>query len=305
MALTLDDLKKQFADSDNKSTFNNADWYRFWNMDFDQVVTFRFLPDGDPKASHFLVEKWLHRLEVNIDGKNEVRNVPCLQMYGKRCPVCDTAKKFYDNGDDDNGSRFYKKRSWIGQGIVVDSPFTYDEPENQPKLISVGWQVYSSIKSAIMQGDVEAMPTDLENGYNYRITKTRGAGGKAGYTNSRFSPKASAVDPALMENITLHVLKDKLPREPDLANVEAMLDSALTGVAYTPPGKKESGAFDKATATTPPSPEASAPVVEQQEESATSDFPKAADNDGIVDGSDEADQILAAIAARRDSRQNS
>ncbi len=85
MALTLDDLKKQFADSDNKSTFNNADWYRFWNMDFDQVVTFRFLPDGDPKASHFLVEKWLHRLEVNIDGMSPLWDFlrPPLQLYGQ------------------------------------------------------------------------------------------------------------------------------------------------------------------------------------------------------------------------------
>jgi len=79
-----------------------------------------------------------------------------------------------------------------------------------------------------------------------------------------------------------------------------MLDSALTGAAYTPPGRKEStGGFDKTSGTTPASPEASAPAAEKQEESAPVET---ASNDA---GSDEADQILAAIAARRDSRANS
>jgi hypothetical protein len=306
MALSLDDLITQFKESDQKKTsFSNGDWYPFWKGDFDQTATFRFLPDGDPNASHFLVEKWQHRLEVSIDGKTEQRSIPCLAQYGKNCPVCNTAKKFYDDGDEDNGSRFYKKRSWIGQGIVVDSPFDYEEPEKQPKLISIGWQIYSSIKTAIMQRDVECLPTDYEKGYNFRITKTR-QGTRANYANSRFAPHPSAVDPALLEGIELHILKDKLPREPDLKNVEAMLTSALTGEPYTPPGRSN----QESAAATPDAgfttPDRSTPVVESTPDTT----PPWEEPTAVVKPAEpvaeeapaEADEILAAIARRKAER---
>ena len=312
MSLTLDDLISQFKSADEKKgSFTTGDWFPFWKMDYDETATFRFLPDGDPQASHFLVEKWQHRLEVTIDGKTEQRSIPCLAQYGKNCPVCNVAKKFYDDGDDDNGSRFYKKRSWIGQGIVVDSPFDYDEPEKQPKLISIGWQIYSAIKTQIMQRDVECMPTDYENGYNFRITKTR-QGTRANYSNSRFAPRPSAVDSEFLQTLELHILKEKLPREPDLKNVEAMLTSALTGEPYTPPGRsnKESAPAESAFAT----PDRSTPVVKEEASAPSTEGTPAWEEPAAVQKEEPAkaasaaketppaDEILAAIARRRDAR---
>jgi len=312
MSLSLEDLKKQFQASEQKTNFSTGEWFPFWKADFDAVSIFRFLPDGDPKASHFLVEKWMHNLNVTIDGKEERRTVPCLQMYGKRCPMCEVAKKFYDEDDEVNGSRFYKKRSWIGQGIVVESAFDYDEPDKQPKLISVGWQIYSSIKTAIMQNDVEGNPTDLKNGYNFRIIKTR-QGTKANYANSRFSPKSSAVEDKLLETIELYVLKDKLPKEPDLSNVEAMLTSALTGEAYTPPGKSSNSAFsapDRSTKTTAPvvkdEEEDTSPPWEVEEKEETASVPAVKSpkpSEEESSGLSEADEILNAIRRRKANRE--
>lgn len=307
MSFNLDDLISQFKESDQKKTsFSGGDWYPFWKMDFDQTATFRFLPDGDPNASHFLVEKWQHRLDVTIDGKTEQRSIPCLAQYGKNCPVCNVAKKFYDDKDDDNGSRFYKKRSWIGQGIVVDSPFDYEDPDKQPKLISIGWQIYSSIKTAIMQRDVECLPTDYEKGYNLRITKTR-QGTRANYSNSRFAPHPSAVDPDLLKEVELYILKDKLPREPDLKNVEAMLSSALTGEPYTPPGRsnQESTSTPDAGFTTPDrsTPDVvDAPAKDLPWEDSTPDVKTEPVVEAAPAGETDADEILAAIARRKAER---
>ena len=307
MALSLDDLISQFKAADEKkSSFSGGDWFPFWKEDFDETSTFRFLPDGDPQASHFLVEKWQHRLDVTIDGKTEQRSIPCLSQYGKNCPVCNVAKKFYDEDDDDNGSRFYKKRSWIGQGIVVDAPFDYEEPEKQPKLISIGWQIYSAIKTQIMQRDVDCMPTEFEKGYNFRITKTRGAGGRANYSNSRFAPHPSAIDPELLETLELHILKNKLPKEPSLENVQAMLTSALTGEPYTPPGRgnKESAPADSAFST----PDRSTPVTEETAPSTPPwEEPKTVQKEETVtesqsSGDPQADEILATIARRKADR---
>ena len=299
--LSLDDLKKQYSDAETKTNFSNnlGGWYPFWKMDFDQTATVRFLPDGDPNAAHFLIEKWMHKLEVVIDGKSEQRNIACLQMYNKKCPICEAARKFYDEGDEDNGQRFYKKKSWIGQVIVIESPFDYDDPEQQPKLISINRKIYDSIKAAIMQGDLDTMPTDMAAGYNFRINKTR-QGKWADYSTSRFSPKATAVEDSMSTGLELNVLKDKLPKEPSLGDVEGMLVSALTGDPFiqtgtpAPSNNSAFGASDQST--TAPAPTAPAPTISVYPEPAA-EIPTAMAAD--ESGDDEADTILAAIAARK------
>jgi hypothetical protein len=162
-----------------------------------------------------------------------------LSQFGKSCPACKTAQKFYDEDDEKHGSMFYKKKSWVGQGLIIEANFEYENPENSHKKISTGWQIHEAIKTGIMI-DVENHPCDLENGYDFRILKSRGAGKNANYSSSKFSPKSSPVNPGILKDIKLYDLRELLPKEPSLENMEAMLTSALTGEIYTRPGSNSS-----------------------------------------------------------------
>jgi hypothetical protein len=305
MTLSLDALKQQFADQDNKSNFSQtfSEWYPFWKMDFDQEATVRFLPDADPSAAHFLVEKFMHKLEITTGGQAQQRNIPCLSMYGKACPVCKAAKKFYDEDDETNGSRFYKKRSYLGQVIVVDSPFDYEDMEAQPKLISLNPKIYGTIKAGIMSGDVEALPTDYDVGYNFRIRKTR-SGKWADYSTSAFAPRGSAVDKDFLSTLKLNNLKDRLPKEPSLDYVQAALTSALTGEEFVDPNPNSdaksstSGAYSASTSSTPEVEVASKAADTVTESAVVTATP-------VVEGAAEADNILKAIEDRKLAAQRS
>ena len=308
MTLSLDDLKRQFADQENKSSFsqNFSEWYPFWKMDFDQEATVRFLPDADPSAAHFLVEKFQHKLEITVAGQTQQRSVPCLSMYGKACPVCMAAKKFYDDGDETNGSRFYKKRSYLGQVIVVDSPFDYEDMEAQPKLISLNPKIYGTIKAGIMSGDVEALPTDYDAGYNFRIRKTR-SGKWADYSTSAFAPRGSAVDKEFLDSIKLYNLKERLPKEPSLEYVQATLTSALTGDEFVDPNADSKGSASSGAYSASNSSPASSGTVEVA--SKDTDLPfevetaTPAVTTPVADGAAEADNILKAIEERKQAAQ--
>jgi len=231
--LSLSDLKNQFKKEEEEksknSNSNNVDWYRFWEMAYDETAIVRFLPDADPNASHFLIEKHLHKLDVEIDGQTKKRFVPCLGMYNKPCPICAQAQKFYKEDDDKNGGKFYKKRSYIGQILIQKSPFDYEGSDH--KLINMEPEIYEIIKKAIVLDDLDCIPTDYENGYDFRLNKTSN-GKYASYSTSSFARKPSAVDMDKLKDTELYVLKDKLPREPKLEYVEAVLHAALTGEPF-------------------------------------------------------------------------
>jgi hypothetical protein len=115
-----------------------------------------------------------------------------------------------------------------------------------------------------------------------------------------------------LEGITLHILKDKLPREPDLKNVEAMLSSALTGEPYTPPGRsnQESTSTPDAGFTTPD--RSTTPVVDAPAmvgtkpdlpwEDAAPEVKAEPTVEAASAGETDADEILAAIARRKIER---
>lgn len=235
MSLDLASLQNRLKEEDEQKASrgnNNSteDWYPFWNMDFGETAKLRFLPDADPNAPHFVKEKWLHKLTVTVDGREQTRSVPCLENYGeKTCPICEKARAFYKDNDDDQGLKYWRKRSYIAQVWVIDSPF--DVEGSRHKLISLNPRIYEGIKQAIQQGDVEVIPTDFEAGYDFRLNKTR-SGQWADYSTSRFAPRQSALDSEIVEGLELYNLADKLPRKPNLDYVNAVLEAALTGEEF-------------------------------------------------------------------------
>ena len=227
---SLADLRKAF-DSKASNENSNSDWkkfFSFWKMPEDTTTIVRFLPDlNEENPMGFLVENLHHELVIN----GERKKVPCLSMYGEDCPLCEESRKHYDNGDEVMGKKYYKKRSYIGQVLVVESPFEYDA-EPLVKLIDFGPKIFKQIQSAFQSGDLENPPYELKGGYNFRIKKTK-SGQYSDYGTSSFSPKMSDVGDDILEKLELYDLSDYRTKHMSRITIEAMLQAEKTGASVS------------------------------------------------------------------------
>lgn len=227
---SLDALKSAFTQKTGGGSGDQT-WklfYPFWKMPDDSVAVVRFLPDLDEENSlGFLVENLTHELVIN----GERKKVPCLHMFGESCPICDLSRKYYDEKNDEMGKKYYRKKSYIGQVIVVESPIDHDQ--NQlVKLIEFGPQVFKQIQAAFQSGDLEDAPFELKGGYNFRFRKTKTGSGQNSYTTSNFAPKQTDLDDDLIAALNLYNLKDYRMKTVDKATLEAMLIADQTGRAF-------------------------------------------------------------------------
>jgi len=220
----LQALKAAF---DKKTSGGDQNWklfYPFWKMPDDATAIVRFLPDldGDNNLG-FLVENLQHELVVNGNKKK----VPCLQMHGESCPICDLSRKYYDEKNEEMGKKYYRKKEYIGQVIVIESPIEHDQSK-LVKLIAFGPAVFKQIQAAFQSGDLEEAPYEFKGGYNFRIKKTK-SGQYASYTTSSFAPKQTDLDDEIIESLELFNLADYRGKKLDLATVEALLVADQTG----------------------------------------------------------------------------
>lgn len=251
---SLADLAAAFS---SKTGGGEPSWklfFNFWKAPVDSVSTVRFLPDAnESNPMGFLVENLTHELEIN--GKRE--KVACLKMYGEECPICELSARFYDEKSPDHneqlGKKFYRKKSYIGQVLVVESQVEHDA-EQLVKLIDFGPQVFKQIQAAFQSGDLDAAPYELKGGYNFRFRKTVTGSGQNSYTTSSFAPKQSDVDDAVIEAITLYALDDYRTPKTERAALEAMLVAAQTGGSYAPSDDEKPSA--PATPAATPAPKA-------------------------------------------------
>jgi hypothetical protein len=260
----------------------NQNWklfYPFWKIPVGSIAVVRFLPDLDSENSlGFLVENLTHELVIN----GERKTVPCLSMHGEHCPICELSREYYDEKspkfNQALGKKYYKKKSYIGQVIVVESPIDHDQ--NQlVKLIEFGPKIFKQIQAAFQSGDLEEAPFELKGGYNFRIRKTQ-SGEYADYGQSSFAPKQSDLDDEVIGQLNLFDLKNYRGKDGvtkvDRETLEAMLIAEQTGAAFN-------GDSDEAPAPTPrvqapvsapkveaPAPVESAPAAEQAAPSKTS-----------------------------------
>lgn len=228
---SLADLASAFAQK--TSGGGDTSWklfFNFWKAPTDSVSTVRFLPDLDEdNPMGFLVENLTHELVIN--GKRE--KVACLKMFNEECPICALSQKYYDEKDPEHnealGKKYYRKKSYIGQVIVIDTPIEHDA-EQIVKLIDFGPAVFKQIQSAFQSGDLEEAPYELKGGYNFRIKKTK-SGEYASYTTSSFSPKQTDVSDDLLESLTLFDLKQYRTSKTSREQIEAMLIADQTGAS--------------------------------------------------------------------------
>lgn len=311
---TLDALKQAFRDT-TTPTGRNSNYYPFYQIPIDSTAVVRFLPDPDlENPLQFLVEKLMHRLEIN----GNVRSTPCLSMYDEECCVCALAQKYYKAKDEENGKKYYKKRQHLAQVLVVKDPLppdpeTGETHEGKVRVVSLGFQLFGILKNAIESGDLDEMPFSYKGGYNFNIKKVQ-QGGYPNYTmGSAFARKATNLDDDTVAMIEEEIveLKTLLPKNPGAEKTEALLNAALTGEEYVEPGST-----DATSAFTPASKKATvkpAPAVEEVDEGDDDDVPpvvtetKAAPTPAAVDDSDDdgdssTDDILAKIRSRRKAK---
>ena len=235
----LQALTSAFAGKNNSAEGGNKapvwkKFYQFWKMPDNTTATVRFLPDLDEDSNplKFLVENLTHELVVN----GQKKKVPCLSMYGEACPICEHSQKLYSEGNEDMGKKYYKKRSYLGQVLVVESPFEYiDEKDENPgivKLIDFGPKVFKCIQTAFQSGDLEEAPYEFKGGYNFRIKKTK-AGQWSDYGTSSFSPKQTDLEEEVIDAVKaeLHSLSEFREKYVSRASLEAMLLADQTGQA--------------------------------------------------------------------------
>lgn len=234
-------------------------YYALGKVEVDSAVTLRWLPDQNlDNPMGFLKEIINHNLKVNGQDKR----IACLEMYGETCPVCEQAKQFFNNNQNALGSAFWKKKNYIGQAIIIDDPLKEEvDPTNPIKLVSVGKQILSIIKEAIVSGDIEQDPDAYKGGYNFIIKKTKGGAKPDGSGNfptynvgTRFSPKQSDVPDQLVDVIKPNLLNldTLLPAKPDINSVTADLQAALVSVGavsarITPPSQRAQASAPVAT----------------------------------------------------------
>jgi len=220
--------------------------FPFWNIKEGESATIRFLPDGDPDNTFF----WRERLMIKLpfagikgqtDSKPIVVQVPCMEMYGASCPILSEVRGWFkDPSLEDMGRKYWKKRSYIMQGFVRETPMNEDEtPENPIRRFIISPQIFNVIKAALMDTEIEELPTDYDRGLDFWVTKTS-KGGYSDYSTSKWARKETELtneERAAIDAHGLFDLSDFLPKKPtdtELKVIHEMFEASVDGQPYDP-----------------------------------------------------------------------
>ena len=245
---SLAEIRARLQASENKGSNNTGGGdkaiYPHWNMEEGQAASLRFLPDGNNKNTFFWAERAMIRLPFNgvkgeMDSKQVMVQVPCVEMWGDACPILAEVRTWFkDKSLEDMGRKYWKKRSYIMQGFVRENPIGDDKtPDNPIRKFIIGPQLFTLIKGALMDPELEELPTDTLRGLDFRIAKTQ-KGGYADYNTSKWARKESALTETEQAAIDAHGLFDLstfLPKKPgdvELRVIKEMFEASVDGQPY-------------------------------------------------------------------------
>lgn len=299
--------------------------YAHWNIPENASAKVRFLPDADSKNTFFWIERAMIKLPfAGIKGQSDSKpvtiQVPCVEMWGEACPILAEVRGWFkDPGLEDMGRKYWKKKSYLFQGFVRENALSDDAtPENPIRRFVISPQIFNIIKSALMDAEMEEMPTDYTRGLDFTISKTS-KGGYADYNTSKWARKETALTAAEHEAIDkfgLYNLADFLPKKPnevELKVIKEMFEASVNGepydaerwgAYYKPYGLKTEGTAPAAAPAhgvteddIPAFTRAAAPVVEDDEDDApVASAPVATP---APSGNKKAEDILAMIRSRQ------
>ena len=276
MATSLAEIRAKLQAQETRSQGGQSQGdnaiYAHWNIPEGSSSKIRFLPDANTKNDFFWVERLMIKLPFagikgQSDSKPVVVQVPCVEMYGDACPILAEVRTWFkDPALEEMGRKYWKKKSYLFQGFVKENPLSDDKtPENPIRRFIISPQIFNLIKAALMDPELESMPTDYTGGLDFTVTKTS-KGGYADYSTSKWSRKESALtadEQAAIDSHGLYNLADFLPKRPgevELKVIKEMFEASVDGQAYDPErwgqyfkpaGFQSKGGDDTAPAATP------------------------------------------------------
>jgi hypothetical protein len=218
--------------------------YPFWNMKEGESSTLRFLPDGNADNTFFWAERLMIKLPfAGVKGETDSRpvqvQIPCMEMYGETCNILNEVRGWFKDASlEDMGRKYWKKRSYVFQGFVTDNPLADDQaPDNPVRRFIIGPQIFQIIKQALMDPDMEELPTDYTAGVDFRLNKSS-KGGYADYSTSNWARRDRPLSDEEMNAVNTHGLfnlTDFLPKKPDETAqkvMHEMFEASVDGEAY-------------------------------------------------------------------------
>jgi len=254
MATTLQAIRDKLKAAEQRGSDNtnrtNADnsIYPFWNMLDGKESGIRFLPDGDTNNTFFWVERAMIRLPFSgIVGddtsKPIIVQVPCVEMYndGSVCPVLSEVRGWFKEPSlEETARQYWKKRSFIFQGLITEDGLgETDKPENPIRRFIIGPQIFALIKAALIDPELEDLPTDYVSGIDFRLKKGN-KGAFADYSTSNWSRRSrplSESEAVAIDTYKLNNLSDFLPKKPsavELNIIKELFEASVNGDAYDP-----------------------------------------------------------------------
>jgi len=247
---TLAEIRAKLNAQENRTGSNQGGGdnaiFAHWNIPEGTTSRIRFLPDANTKNDFFWVERAMIRLPFNgikgdVNSKPQIVQVPCMEMYGEACPILAEVRTWFkDSSLEEMGRKYWKKRSYLFQGFVRESSLADDnQPENPIRRFIISPQIFNIVKAALMDPEMEELPTDFERGLDFNVVKTS-KGGYADYSTSKYSRKESALaatERAAIEQYGLFNLSDFLPKKPgevELQVLKEMFEASVDGQAYDP-----------------------------------------------------------------------
>ena len=318
-------LKEQETRSSGESKGGDNSIYPFWNLKEGSESTVRFLPDGNSDNTFFWVERAMIKLPFagikgQTDSKQTIVNVPCMEMYGEVCPIlADVRGWFKDPSLEEQGRKYWKKRSYIFQGFVVDDGLgekDSEKPENSIRRFIIGPQIFQLIRGALLDPEMDDLPTDAVNGVDFKLIKTS-KGGYADYSTSKWSRRSRPLDDkeaSALEAHGLFSLKDYLPKKPtdvEIKVIKEMFEASVDGEPYDmerwgqyfKPSGMSQVTGDPNTSKAAPTAKAVAPALSDDiapwEDTPKAAAPQQAESSAPAASSSKAEDILAMIRTRQ------
>lgn len=243
---TLKEIRAKLKEQETRATTGNADnnIYPHWNMQEGTEAVLRFLPDGDESNTFFWRERLMIKLPFSgIKGDTESKpvqvQIPCMEMYNQSCPVLNEVRAWFkDPSLETMGKKYWKKKSYLFQGFVVDNPLKDDvTPDNPIRRFLISPQIFQIIKTALLDPEMEDNPTDYVNGIDFRVKKHI-KGNYPDYTTSSWSRRTRALSETELAAINEHglfSLSEFLPKKPtdvEIKVMQEMFEASVDGEAY-------------------------------------------------------------------------
>lgn len=227
----------------------------FWNIPDNTALNLRFLPDGDVNNPFFWRERDMIRLTFNgvVGGTTDTVSVqvPCNEMWvPKSCPILNELRQWYtvakETGDKElekRASSYWKKKSYLMQCIVAPGSCEVKNdiaPENPIRRVLVNKDIFTKVKSILMNPGVSELPTHYERGRDFIVIKGKNGSGHNNYDQSQFSMGERVLNEQELSAIDQYGLFDLgefMPKQPTAEELQAiaeMFEASVDGKPYDP-----------------------------------------------------------------------